>query len=317
MNPEAQIAPADTLMSRFLARASFPVTMVALTGIGIVAMQRGYSALLTLTLLSLASLIIVIVLEQINPHTTYWKKPQGDVLTDLLHMLISGVLIPPATGVVWRVLIAGWAASLSVWLGVGLWPDQWPMVAQLTLALVIAELGQYWWHRLAHEKDFLWRFHSTHHSPGRLYFLNTGRFHPIDMFVAYSTEIIPLVVLGAGEEVIALWTLVTTIHGLFQHANTKTNIGWLNWVFSMAELHRWHHSLEVEKANTNYGANLICWDIVFGTRYLPKDETHQPDDVGIGDLPDFPKGYLEQLAVPFRWRKTKEESRARLQPTTS
>ena len=113
MNPEAQIAPADTLMSRFLARASFPVTMVALTGIGIVAMQSGYSALLTLTLLSLASLVIVIALEQINPHTTYWKKSQGDVLTDLLHMLISGVLIPPATGVVWRVLIQGRAESLS------------------------------------------------------------------------------------------------------------------------------------------------------------------------------------------------------------
>ena len=104
---------------------------------------------------------------------------------------------------------------------VNLWPHQWPMVVQLTLALVIAELGQYWWHRLAHETDFLWRFHSTHHSPGRLYFLNTGRFHPIDMFVAYSTEIVPLVVLGAGADVIALWTLVTTIHGLFQHANTK------------------------------------------------------------------------------------------------
>ena len=123
---EVQIAASDTLLSRFLARASFPVTMVALTGIGIVAMQRGHSALLTLTVLSVASLVIVIVLEQINPHTAYWKKPQGDVATDLLHMLISGALVPPATGVVWRVLIAGWAAALPAWLGLGLWPDQWP-----------------------------------------------------------------------------------------------------------------------------------------------------------------------------------------------
>ncbi len=317
MNTEAQILPSDTFMSRFLARWSFPITLVVLTGIGIVAMQRGYSVLGVLTLLSLASFLIVILLEQINPHSTYWKKPQGDVVTDVLHILISGTLIPPATGVVWRVVMAGWAASLSASLGMNLWPHQWPMVVQLALALVIAEFGQYWWHRLAHETDFLWRFHSTHHSPGRLYFLNTGRFHPIDMFVAYSTEIVPLVLLGAGADVIALWTLVTTIHGLFQHANTKTNIGWLNWVFSMAELHRWHHSLEMEKANTNYGANLICWDIIFGTRFLPGDQTHQPDDVGIGDLPDFPKGYLAQLTVPFRWRKTKEESAPKLQHATS
>ena len=165
MNTEAQVLPSDTVMSRLLARWSFPVTMVVLTGIGIVAMQRGYSPLVTLTVLSIASFLIVIVLEQINPHSAYWEKPQGDVVTDLLHMVISGALIPPATGVVWRVLMAGWAASLSAALGMGLWPDQWPMVAQVTLALVIAELGQYWWHRLAHEKDFLWRFHSTHHSP--------------------------------------------------------------------------------------------------------------------------------------------------------
>ena len=232
----------DTVMSRVLARWSFPVTMVVLTGIGIVAMQRGYSPLAMLTALSAASFLIVILLEQINPHSAYWEKPQGDVMTDLLHMVISGALIPPATGVVWRVLMAGSAASLSAGA-----------------------------------------LSSDRHVRG---LFNRNR--------------------SSGRA-----------HGLFQHANTKADIGWLNWVFSMAELHRWHHSLEVEKANTNYGANLIWWDIVFGTRYLPKDQTHQPDDVGIGNLPDFPKGYLEQLAVPFRWRKTKEESAGQLQQTTS
>ena len=143
MNTEAQILPSDTFMSRFLARWSFAVTLVVLTGIGIVAMQRGYPVLMVLTLLSLASFLIVILLEQINPHSMYWKKPQGDVITDVLHIVISGTLIPPATGVVWRVVMAGWAASLSASLGMNLWPHQWPMVVQLTLALVIAEFGQY------------------------------------------------------------------------------------------------------------------------------------------------------------------------------
>jgi hypothetical protein len=79
MSTEAQSIPSDTVVSRFLARASFPVTMVVLTGIGIVAMQRGYSPLMMLTALSVASFLIVILLEQINPHSTYWEKPQGDV----------------------------------------------------------------------------------------------------------------------------------------------------------------------------------------------------------------------------------------------
>ena len=118
MNTEAQIIPSDTVMSRFLARWSFAVTMVVLTGIGIVAMQRGYSPLVMLTVLSIASFLIVILLEQINPHSMYWKKPQGDVITDVLHMCdLWHALIPPATGVVWRVVMAGWAASLSASLG--------------------------------------------------------------------------------------------------------------------------------------------------------------------------------------------------------
>jgi hypothetical protein len=127
MNPEPQLAPADTFMSRFLARWGFPVTMVALTGIGIVGMERGHSPLAMLTALSVASFLIVIVLEQVTPHSPYWTKPQDDMVTDLLHMVISGALIPPATGVVWRALMAGWAATLSASLGMGLWPDRWPL----------------------------------------------------------------------------------------------------------------------------------------------------------------------------------------------
>jgi sterol desaturase/sphingolipid hydroxylase (fatty acid hydroxylase superfamily) len=57
--------------------------------------------------------------------------------------------------------------------------------------------------------------------------------------------------------------------GIFQHANVQLRLGPLNWFFSMAELHRWHHSRTVEEANHNYGQTISVWDWVFGTRYLP------------------------------------------------
>jgi sterol desaturase/sphingolipid hydroxylase (fatty acid hydroxylase superfamily) len=79
-------------------------------------------------------------------------------------------------------------------------------------------------------------------------------------------------------------------------------LGPLNWFFSMAELHRWHHSTLLEESNTNFGQNLIVWDIVFGTRFLPKDR-EPPEAIGIGDMPDFPMDYWGQLLSPVRWAR--------------
>ena len=54
----------------------------------------------------------------------------------------------------------------------------------------------------------------------------------------------------------------------------------------------------VTEANANYGANLILWDVVFGTRKLPADRQH-PAALGLEAMPDFPRSWLGQLASPF------------------
>lgn len=77
----------------------------------------------------------------------------------------------------------------------------------------------------------------------------------------------------------------------------------------MAELHRWHHSRVLEEANSNFGQNLIVWDIIYGTRFLPKDR-EPPAEIGITDMPAFPMSYLAQLASPFTWSRIKRENEA-------
>ena len=101
--------------------------------------------------------------------------------------------------------------------------------------------------------------------------------------------------------------LVTAVHGLFQHSNIQLRFGPLNWLFSMAELHRWHHSRTLAEANSNFGQTISVWDWVFGTRYLPRDRA-PPADIGLMGLPRFPATWLAQLAAPFRWRRVKRES---------
>ena len=283
----------------------FPVVYLVTHGAAIVAMDAGYSPASAVLAMTIGAAVLLFWLEVFQPHSDYWNEPQKDVATDIAHLLFSSMLIPPLFTAIFRsglLLLAAWLAQ-----GVGspVWPHSWPLLAQLALALAVAEFGQYWWHRCAHEKEFLWRFHATHHSPRRLYWLNSCRFHPVDSLAQYTLEVTPLILLGSGPEVLALFTLSTAVIGMFQHANIRLSLGPLNWIFSMTELHRWHHSRKVREGNSNYGANLILWDIVFKTRYLPKDRELPAHNVGLAGMPNFPTDYAGQLASPFRWRQLK------------
>ncbi len=297
---------ARNLINGALTYGTFPLVFGSAIGVAISGIAHGWNPVVTATSITAAVVAILIVLEQIHPYERDWLHAKGDVRTDLLHNLVNAA-IPQ----VYTVLFVGAATAGSGWLsatlGTKLWPVGWPLLVQLLLALVVGEFGTYWIHRLMHENRFLWRFHAAHHSAPRLYWLNAGRFHPLDLFAQYALAVTPLILLGAGEGVIALHALYTAIHGLFQHCNVDVRLGPLNWFFSMAELHRWHHTKPTEEANTNYGANIIWWDIIFGTRYFPADRTPSVD-IGIEALPSFPPGYVAHLASPFRWDAIKRES---------
>ncbi len=252
-------------------------------------------------------LLCVTVGERLLPFRPQWNRPHGDLRTDVLHAIVSGLGTAQLMGPLVRVAGASAAGVLSQMLGMTLWPDGWPLLAQLGLALVIAELPQYWIHRWQHEHDSLWRFHATHHSAPRLYWLNAARFHPLDLGLLYIVGYVPLVLLGCPGEVILLFSLFDAVFGMLQHCNIDVRLGPLNYLFSMAEPHRWHHSRTVVEANTNYGSNLMIWDLVFRTFFLPADR-EPPLAIGIADMPRFPGSYLAQLASPFRWQRLKREA---------
>ena len=265
------------------------------------AMARGTSPPLALATATVVAALCVMVSEWIQPHAARWSRSHGDIPTDAAHVLLSQLLPPPLVDALIRVPLMAAAAWSAGAIGTELWPSNAPMLLQLLLAMVISELGQYGWHRLCHERDWFWRFHATHHSAPRLYWLNAGRFHPLDTVISYTLQATPLLLMGASEPVIVLFSLWTSVHGMFQHSNIELRLGPLNWVFSMAELHRWHHSRDPRDQNTNYGANIIFWDLVFGTYHFPKDRRPDPADVGFEGDERFPRHYLGQLASLFRW----------------
>lgn len=255
----------------------------------------GMTPLVAATLaVALFGFISIALLERLLPYRRDWLH--GDLKTDLINLLVNNGFIEKLMATGLAVLLAGSSDWLSSWLGFSTWPHDWPLLAQLVLMAVLAEFGSYWYHYFAHKNPRLWRFHAVHHSPPRLYFLNAPRFHPVDRALSYMFEIAPFVVLGTNAECFALFFAYNAIIGMLQHCNIDLRLGPLNYVFSLAELHRWHHSKLIEESDTNFGSNLIIWDLVFGTYFHPRDR----HVIEIGVLnPDYPKSYLGQVAAPF------------------
>ncbi len=234
----------------------------------------------------------LLALERVIPYERAWLVPDGQAANDIGHTALNkgiGQLIA-GTAAVAGVSSAGPVAAS------GPWPGDWPLAAQVALGLLVAEFGLYWAHRLAHEWPVAWRWHAVHHSVTRLWVVNTGRFHVFDSLWKTGFALVIGLAVGAPKEVI-LWVLaITTYVGFLTHCNVDMRCGPLNWVFNTPELHRWHHSRNHEEGNRNYGENLIVWDALFGTRYLPP--RRPPMDIGCDD--PVPPTFLGQLAYPVR-----------------
>jgi len=290
---------------KLLSHTVMPATLAVAIGVAIAALANGVAVSVILPLVLLASIVWVAWLERALPYRPEWNRARGDLLADALYLPTTSVvaaLMRPAMATV-GVGFAGW---ISARFGVGLWPHDWPLAAQLLLSWVVVEGFAYWPHRWLHEVPWLWRLHATHHSPERLYWLNATRAHPLEHVFRSCFNMLPLALAGASTELLALQAITDAVVGLFQHANVDIRLGPLNYVFSAAPVHRWHHSRTRAEADHNYGDNFIFWDLVFGTYYRPRER--EVEALGIAGLGAFPSGYFSQLLSPLRWRQIVKES---------
>ncbi len=255
---------------------------------------------------ALFGMVTAFIFEKIQPHAKKWQKNHGDVWADVASFFFSGIgsQVLRAGAIIAVFYLLNLSESFS--LALASWPSELPLVAQFILALVVAELGSYWHHRLFHKVHYLWRMHAAHHCVRRLYFLNATRFHIFDLLFATLFSAFPLALLGAPTEMAVLVGIFTGLHGNWQHANVRYKLGWLNLILSGAELHRWHHATYYRHSDSNYGSNLIVWDLVFGSYFLPKDKVQNVDDgIGLGrDDKTYPaNSYWKQQIAPLFWNK--------------
>lgn len=167
-----------------------------------------------------------------------------------------------------------------------------PWYAQAFLALLLGDFCIYWVHRLQHSWDFLWRFHSVHHSAEHLDWLAAHREHPVDGLITQAVINLPAFLLGVSLHTISWLIIFRGIWAIYIHSNVRFPIGPLRVLIGAPEIHHWHHSRERKASNF---ANLSpLMDLAFGT-YVCKD--HEPPAFGVTE--PFPRPYVAQLLHSF------------------
>ncbi|MCB1679010.1 MAG: sterol desaturase family protein [Halioglobus sp.] len=143
-----------------------------------------------------------------------------------------------------------------------------PYVVGLLLAMVALDGVIYLQHVMFHSVPVLWRIHRVHHADLD-YDVTTGlRFHPIEIVLSLMVKCAAILLLGPPVTAVVLFEILLNATSLFNHGNVslpgKTDRV-LRWLVVTPDMHRVHHSVEDDEANSNFGFNLPWWDRLFGT----------------------------------------------------
>lgn len=181
---------------------------------------------------------------------------------------------------------------------------QTPFVLGVVLSVVALDFVIYLQHVLMHAVPTLWRLHRVHHADLD-YDVTTGaRFHTIEIILSMLIKFATIVVLGPPVVAVVIFEVVLNAMAMFNHGNVRLPLGLdrvLRLLFVTPDMHRVHHSVEDNEANSNFGFNLSIWDRLFGTYIAQPRDGHRGMTIGIHSYRD-PKQVNQlpgMLALPF------------------
>jgi sterol desaturase/sphingolipid hydroxylase (fatty acid hydroxylase superfamily) len=181
----------------------------------------------------------------------------------------------------------------------------WPFATRAVLGLVFNDLLHWTHHFLRHKVRALWYFHMIHHSQREMNLFADVRSHFVENLFAATVVVVPLNVFSVAFANHGWLYFIPVLYFRLYHANIRTNLGPLKYIFVTPQSHRIHHSIEQQHWDKNFGFIFTIWDYVFGTQYQNYEDY---PDTGITDA-DFPleRSYRDvvrtlfiQLCYPFR-----------------
>lgn len=179
----------------------------------------------------------------------------GGILLQLSKFLIVSVELVIQAWVYtnWRLVDLPWNSPLTWWI-----------------AFLSVDFFYYWFHRAAHEINFIWAAHQAHHS-SEDYNLTTALRQSIfqhlnSMFVYFPIG------LFIPPSVFFVHVQFNLLYQFWIHTEVIKSLGPLEYILNAPSHHRVHHGRNPYCIDKNYGGTLIIWDRLFGTFQDETDE---------------------------------------------
>lgn len=279
--------PAARTITRYLYA---PFMLIGLNGLGYYFVVNGWSYVWMALPLAIA-VAVAFLAERASPNYEQWNDSHGDGATNWIHAAVYEVSNVNATLLI---PVIAWLFPFE-----GIWPRDLPIIVQLLIAVVFADLGFTLVHYFSHRWPLLWRLHAVHHGVPRLYGLNGLVRHPLHQTLDLLFATGPLALLGMPIDVAVLLGLVVSIQLIVQHSNVDYQLGPFRNHMAIGQLHHLHHVNWGKEGDCNFGLFLTLWDRMLGTFQPEPSRRIQAHDMGVDEVPDFPKTYWQQLLFPF------------------
>ncbi len=175
-----------------------------------------------------------------------------------------------------------------------------PVWLFLLFSVMLFDMANYWFHRIAHYVPFLWNFHRVHHSDSRMDASSNIRVHPIELvFYFGSSGVLAAALFGLDTTGLGLFVLIIIPYVFIDHCNIKYP-AWIDktfgLIFTTPNFHRVHHDQDEFYTNSNYADIFILWDRLFGTfKYKHPDEVK----LGLKEFDDQKQSFWYLMKTPF------------------
>lgn len=184
-----------------------------------------------------------------------------------------------------------------------------PFAIAVPLAVIALDFVIWLQHVMVHAVPALWRLHRVHHADPD-YDVTTGaRFHPIEILLSMLIKFAAIGVLGPPVVAVVIFEVLLNATAMFNHGNIRLPLPLdraLRWLVVTPDMHRVHHSVEDDEANSNFGFNLPWWDRLMGTYRDQPRAGHAAMAIGIHGHRD-PREVARlpgMLLLPFRGEVT-------------
>ena len=251
----------------------------------------------------LASIIFFAAIETFGGHYKDTKRTRNDWILEVMSFLLLSIAsFIVLYGIIYlgNLFLPNAFNSLSHW---SLW-------LALPFYMLIDDFAQYWYHRSAHEYNWMWKHHRPHHAAAEMGISATYRnsfiyylLLPNIWWAAICTflGLIPATVLG----LIVKQIIVASSHSTWKWDEALYKIKAFNPIMTVLEriiitpaFHYAHHGKSkadgISDPNGNFGNAFSIWDQMFGTALYTRQ---YPSDFGLMDDPK--DSWTSHLFYPF------------------